>query len=128
MLFLDPHHSWSQVFDPPGGPDYDFPSSATDEAMINQLRCFSRLGTQWEHPFEGTIIRIPLRNASQARQSEISDVETNANDVRHSMDSFAHEMGSSGLLFLKSVQRIVLSINDEQSTEVEVTNRHDLIG
>lgn len=96
--------------------------------MINQLRCFSFFGTEWEHPFGGTIIRIPLRSASQARRSEISKIETTTNDVQNSMDSFAHDMGSSGLLFLKSVQRIVLSVNDEQLNEVEVINRHDLTG
>jgi sacsin len=96
--------------------------------MINQLRWFSLLNTEWEHPFDGTIIRIPLRSATQARWSEISKTETMTNDVQDSMDSFAHEMGSSGLLFLKSVQRIVLSINDEQLNEVEVINRHDLTG
>ena len=94
--------------------------------MINQLRCFSLLGTEWEHPFDGTIIRIPLRSASQARRSEISKVETITNDVEDSMNSFADEMGSSGLLFLKSVQRIVLSINDKQLNEVEVINRNEL--
>ena len=96
--------------------------------MINQLQCFSLFGTEWEHPFGGTIIRIPLRSASQARRSEISEVETTTDDVQNSMDSFADEMGSSGLLFLKSVQRIVLSVDDEQLNEVEVINRHDLTG
>ena len=96
--------------------------------MINQLHCFSLFSTEWKHPFGGTIIRIPLRSASQARRSEIFDVETTTDDVQKSMDSFADEMGSSGLLFLKSVQRIVLSVNDEQLNEVEVINRHDLTG
>ena len=96
--------------------------------MINQLGCFSLLCTDWEHPFDGTIIRIPLRNASQASRSEISKVETITNDIQDSMNSFANDLGSSGLLFLKSVQRIVLSINHEQLNEVEVINRHDLTG
>ena len=94
--------------------------------MMNQLHCFSLFNTNWELPFCGTIIRIPLRNASQALRSEISQVKTISDDVRDSMNSFADEMGSSGLLFLKSVQHIVLSINDEQLNEVEVINRHDL--
>ena len=96
--------------------------------MINQLRCFSLLGTEWDHSFDGTIIRIPLRTASQAMRSEICKVETTANHVQDSMNSFAHEIGPSGLLFLKSVQRIVLSINDEQLNEVDVINAHDLSG
>lgn len=43
------------------------------------------------------------------------------------MDSFAGEMGSNGLLFLKSVHRIVLSVDDQRLDEVEILNRHDLI-
>ncbi len=96
--------------------------------MINQLDCFSLVNTEWEHPFGGTIIRIPLRNASQAQRSEISKLETTEKDVQDSMESFANEMGSNGLLFLKSVRRIVLSINDKQLNEVEVINGHDLTG
>ena len=94
--------------------------------MMNQLHCFSLLNTEWEKPFCGTIIRIPLRNAYQALWSEISQKEIIPDDIRDSMNIFADEMGSSGLLFLKSVQRIALSINDEQLNEVEVVNRHDL--
>lgn len=127
LLFLDPHHSWSRTFDPPGGPDYDFPASAKDEAMANQLRCFSLINSRWECPFDGTIIRIPLRNMSQAKWSEISSKEASIHNVRYSMDSFAGEMGSNGLLFLRSVHRIVLSVDDQRLDEVEILNRQDLI-
>jgi len=126
LLFLDPHHSWSRGFDPPGGPEYDFPVSATDEAMTNQLRCFSLINTEWQQPFQGTIIRIPLRNALQAKRSEISTKETTTDDIAHSLNSFAEEMGSDGLLFLNSVQRIVLSVDDKQLNEIEITNGDDL--
>lgn len=96
--------------------------------MANQLACFSRLNTEWEHPFPGTVIRIPLRNATQAERSEIKKEEATPSDVKDSIDSFAKDMGSSGLLFLKSVRRIVLFIDDERVNEVEVINKHDLIG
>ena len=128
LLFLDPHHSWSRIFDPPGGPEYDFPASAMDEAIANQLRCFSLINSGWECPFDGTVIRIPLRNTSQAERSEISTRETSTYDVQSAMDSFANEMGSNGLLFLKSVQRIVLSIDSQQLDEVEIVNRQNLVG
>ncbi|MCJ1247903.1 hypothetical protein MMC30_005118 [Trapelia coarctata] len=95
--------------------------------MANQLRCFSLINTEWEHPFNGTVIRIPLRNTSQEKRSEISTKEASIRDVRYSMDSFANEMGSNGLLFLRSVQRIVLSVDDQRLNEVEIVNRHDLI-
>ena len=94
--------------------------------MTNQLRCFSLINTEWQRPFYGTIIRIPLRNASQAKKSEISTKETTTDDIEHSLNSFAEEMGSDGLLFLNSVQRIVMSIDDKQVNEIEVTNGADL--
>ena len=94
--------------------------------MTNQLHCFSLINTEWQLPFHGTIIRIPLRNASQAKRSEISTKETTTDDIEHSLNSFAEEMGSDGLLFLNSVQRIVLSVDDKQLNEIEVTNGHGL--
>lgn len=94
--------------------------------MANQLHCFSLINTEWQHPFRGTIIRIPLRNASQAKRSEISKKETTTDDIERSLNTFAEEMGSDGLLFLNSVQRIVLSVDDKQLNEIEVTNEHDL--
>ena len=65
LLCLDLHHSWWHVFDPPGDPDYDFPAASADECMINQLKCFALLNEDWDHPFVGTIIRIPLRTPSR---------------------------------------------------------------
>jgi sacsin len=96
--------------------------------MANQLGSFSLINTEWECPFNGTIIRIPLRTTSQAEQSEISKKEASIHDVQCAMESFASDMGSSGLIFLKSVKRIVLSIDDQRLDEVEIVNRHDLIG
>ena len=126
LLFLDPHHSWSRNFDPPGGPDYDFPASANDNAMANQLHCFSLINSEWGCPFDGTIIRIPLRNTSQAEWSEISTKEASTDDIQRAMNSFANEMGSNGLLFLKSVQHIELSVDNQRIDEVEVLNKHDV--
>lgn len=94
--------------------------------MITQLDGFSLVNTEWDRPFMGTIIRIPLRNASQAAVSEISNKETTTDDVRDALNSFADDMGSNGLLFLKSVRRIVLSINDQLMTEVKITSKDSL--
>lgn len=96
--------------------------------MANQLRCFSLINLGWERPFKGTIIRIHLRNTSQAKRSEIFSKKASIHDVRYSMDSFAGEMGSNGLLFLKSVHRIVLSVDHQRLDEVEILDEHDLIG
>lgn len=95
--------------------------------MINQLRCFSLLKNDWSHPFDGTIIRIPLRTPSQAEGSKISNKPTATDEILSAMDSFAAEMGSEGLLFLKSVQRIVLEADHERRDEVNIVNGKDLI-
>lgn len=94
--------------------------------MINQLECFSLVNTEWERDFHGTIIRLPLRNASQAPRSDISKTETTVDDVRNAIDTFASEMGSNGLLFLRSVRRIVLAVRGEHLGEIEVINQQDL--
>lgn len=96
--------------------------------MANQLHFFSLINTRWDCPFDGTIIRIPLRNTWQAERSDISMRETSTHDVRSAMDSFAAEMGSNGLLFLNSVQRIVLSVDGQRLDEVEIVNQHELVG
>jgi hypothetical protein len=54
--------------------------------------------------------RFPITNVL-GRLHSIKEASTH--DVRYAMDSFANDMGSNGLLSLKSVQRIVLSIDDQ---------------
>jgi hypothetical protein len=94
--------------------------------MINQLRCFSLLNEDWDKAFKGTIIRMPLRTTSHAGRSEISTESTSPEDILRSMHSFADEIGSEGLLFLKSVQQIVLEVNRECLNKIEITNGNDL--
>lgn len=94
--------------------------------MGNQLEAFSQINNVWSAPFDGTIIRIPLRTKSQAAKSDIRRVETTIEDVMKSMDGFAAEMGLNALLFLKSVQRIVLTLNQKQLHEVKILNLVDI--
>lgn len=110
------------------GPDYDFPAASADECMTNQLRCFSLVNDDWNHPFDGTIIRMPLRTPSQAERSEISNKPTVTNEILSAMDRFAAEMGSEVLFFLQSVQSIVLEDDHERRGEVNIVNGRDLIG
>jgi sacsin len=95
--------------------------------MINQLKCFSLLNDDWNHPFVGSIIRIPLRTPSQAERSEISNKATATDDVLSAMDRFATEMGSEGLLFLKSIQKIILEVDHEQRDEINIVHRNESI-
>ncbi|KAF8247792.1 hypothetical protein K440DRAFT_550295 [Wilcoxina mikolae CBS 423.85] len=117
LLLLDPHESWSR--DPnigePGGPVYDFVENAQEEVMINQLSPFKKIFTDFSRPFEGTIIRLPLRTADQAKTSKILDLDpkpTEIADIKEVFNSFAAEISES-LLFLRNVSSITLRIGDE---------------
>lgn len=96
--------------------------------MANHLRTFALLNSEWDRPFIGTIIRIPLRSKCQAKLSEISLKETSIPDIRFSMDRFATEMGFNGLLFLKSVHQIELCVDNQQLNKIEILNKQGLIG
>ena len=71
LLILDPHHSWTQGFNPPGGPEYSFVKDAHYPAMKNQMEAFSTIIKDFSTPYPGTVVRIPLR--TPAEHSEISD-------------------------------------------------------
>ena len=127
LLLLDPHESWSKGNDPAGGPYYDFPSCSQEVEMVNQLEAFSLINQEWGCPFPGTIIRIPLRTTSQAPLSDIVSNPTSIEDVKSAMDSFVAEMGESALLFLKSVRRMILHVDNQQLHEVRVLNDQEIV-
>ncbi|KAI9812928.1 MAG: hypothetical protein M1827_004446 [Pycnora praestabilis] len=122
LLLLDPHHSWSSSFSVPGGPCYDFTQCPNDQAMGNQLAAYSSINYSWEQPFNGTIIRIPLRTQSQADCSAIRKEHTTNVEVHSSMESFALEMRLTGLLFLKNVQEVTLFVDKELLASTKVIN------
>ncbi|MCJ1404884.1 hypothetical protein MMC11_008110 [Xylographa trunciseda] len=126
LLFLDPHHSWSATWYPPGGPEWDFTAHAQDDAMKNQLSAYSSLFSDFNRPLEGTIVRIPLRTALQAQESAICDEETTISAVQSSMEGFGREIYQGGLLFLRNVIKVSLSVDMEQLTSTEVVNTSEL--
>ncbi len=91
--------------------------------MRNQLSSYSSFPFEFDAPLDGTIVRIPLRTAVQARKSAIRDQETTISDVRDSMEGFATEVQQGGLLFLKSVTKVSLFVNDDRLGSTEVTNK-----
>ena len=126
LFFLDPHHSWSASWDPPGGPEWDFTAHAQDDAMRNQLSAYSLFPFEFNRPLDGTIVRIPLRTGAQARKSAIRDQETTILDVQSSMEGFATEVHQGGLLFLKSVGKVSLSVDDEKLASTEIANKTEV--
>ncbi len=60
----------------------------------------------------GTVIRIPLRTAAQARKSQISNRETTVSEMRKVLSSFATEFENYGLLFMKNVGKLEVTAKD----------------
>ena len=126
LFFLDPHHSWSAAWDPPGGPEWDFTAHVQDNAMINQLSAYSSFLSEFNRPLDGTIVRIPLRTAAQAGKSAIRDQRTTVSDVQSSMEGFATEVHQGGLLFLKNVTKVSLLVDDKHLAITEVMNTSEV--
>jgi sacsin len=115
------------LYDPPGGPEWDFTDKGEDDAMSNQLSAYSLFPFEFNSPLDGTIVRIPLRTAAQAKKSDICAEETTISDVRSSMEGFATEIHHGGLLFLKSIMKVSLSIGMKHLASTEVTNKSEVI-
>lgn len=95
--------------------------------MKNQLTAYSSFLHRFDCPFEGTIIRIPLRTPLQAQESAIRDQETTILDVQSSMEGFGTEIRQGGLLFLRNVTKVVLSVDDKCFASTEVMNKSEVV-
>ena len=62
-----------------------------------------------DEPFNGTVIRIPLRNKNQTLKSEISWRFTSASDIQDVLRTFAKEFGKNGLLFMRNVTKLQIA-------------------
>ncbi|KAA8910606.1 hypothetical protein FN846DRAFT_775017 [Sphaerosporella brunnea] len=120
LLILDPHETWSRDVGEPGGPLWDFVENHQEPEMANQLAPFRCLINDFSRPYEGTIIRLPLRTAEQAARSEIvRDLErksTGFEDIKEVFESFSTEMVEY-LLFLRHISSIRLKIGNEVFAE-----------
>lgn len=126
LLLLDPHETWSREVSQPGGPMYDFVESCNEPEMINQLVPFRPIVENISQPFDGTVIRIPLRTASQALTTKILDLERNPTkvaDLKSVFEKFATEMAES-LLFLRHITSITLKIGDEDYAQA-IARKYD---
>ncbi|KAG9233666.1 hypothetical protein BJ875DRAFT_484948 [Amylocarpus encephaloides] len=121
LLILDPHERWSR-----GGPRYDFVASSKEPEMINHLKAFQAFMKKSDEALDGTIIRIPLRTATQAASSEISNRETMVSEVQDVLQKFATEFGKSGLLFMKNIDYITIGSTDGDNFELSVVDAEDV--
>ncbi|PWW74714.1 hypothetical protein C7212DRAFT_211494 [Tuber magnatum] len=122
LLLLDPHKTWSSEIGFPGGPLYDFVDSCDEPEMRNQLSAFDSILKSYDTAFEGTIIRLPLRNEAQARRSEIVEdhLSTSQKDIEEVFQLYTNELAES-LLFLRNLRSITLRIDDTIFAKAEST-------
>jgi sacsin len=120
LLILDPHHGWTSRYSDPGGPVYDFVENAV--ALNNQLVAFSPILKDFNRPFEGTVIRIPLRTSEQAKDSKIRQQETTPSEIAKVMQDFANEFRVTGLLFMKNVEEISIVPGEEPPISICIYN------
>ena len=110
---LDPHKAWSSEIGFPGGPLYDFVANSNEPEIKNHLTAFDCILGSYNTAFEGTIIRLPLRDSDQAKRSEIVEdhVSTSQKDIEDVFQLFTNELVES-LLFLRNLRSITLRIDD----------------
>ncbi|KAG0135098.1 hypothetical protein HOY82DRAFT_632883 [Tuber indicum] len=124
LLWLDPHKSWSSEIGFPGGPLYDFVADSNEPEINNQLHAFRSVLKSYDTGFQGTIIRLPLRNEDQAKKSEIHQLPTSKQDIEDAFQLFANELPES-LLFLRNLRSITLRIDDNILAKAKSTIRNE---
>ena len=90
------------------------------------MKTFSAFDIPRSQPFDGTIIRIPLRTKAQAATSKIVDREVTLDQISKALSLLGHEVRQGGLLFLKHIRRMVVRIDDEVLWKVEIQGRDAL--
>jgi sacsin len=101
---------------------WDFVAHGENVEIRNQMRGFSAIMKEFDKPYNGTIIRIPLRTELQAEASEICKKPTTVSDVDAVLKNFASEFGTSGLLFMKNIERIEIEIGDNVAFTIKICN------
>ncbi|KAL8825255.1 MAG: hypothetical protein Q9191_004524 [Dirinaria sp. TL-2023a] len=126
LLILDPHERWSVDCGTPGGPTWDVVKDSGSIEIQNHLKTFSLFDIPRSLPFDGTIIRIPLRTKAQAATSKIVDREVTTDQISEALSLLGYEAKQGGLLFLKHIRRMVVRIDKEVLWKVEIRG-HDTI-
>jgi sacsin len=122
LLILDPHHRWTKNFPNPGGPFYTFVQYAEGGAIRDQMAAFSTIMEEFDRPFNGTIVRIPLRTSDQATRSDIVQKEASISDIANVLRTFATDFRDAGLLFMKNIEQISIVIGEEPPINISIQN------
>ncbi|CZT03992.1 uncharacterized protein RAG0_10590 [Rhynchosporium agropyri] len=120
LLILDPHQDWSD-----GGPVYGFVEDSQEPEIKNQMGAYQSVMVHLDHPLDGTVIRILLRNASQTLKSDISTLSTTPTEIQEVLRSFSAEFGTYGLLFMRNVTKLAID-SAEMSLTIEMIADGDI--
>lgn len=119
---LDPHESWSKETGMSGGPVWDVVKDDCIEVQNHLKTLGSFNGLDLSKGVDQTIIRIPLRTESQAKISKIVGRVTTTQDIKKAFEEFGDEMKEGGLLFLKSICKIIIRIDSKTVAAIEIVD------
>ncbi|KIK66157.1 hypothetical protein GYMLUDRAFT_219036 [Collybiopsis luxurians FD-317 M1] len=115
LVIFDPHGEFDEF---EGGVSI----SIKDEMNRFQDQTDAFRGALTEVPFEGTVVRLPLRTHAEAQRSRIKPVETRIDHIRSLFHGFIENELPVALLFLKHVMFIELrEIGVDGSMTVKAT-------
>lgn len=83
----------------------------------HQLDAFSSVATDLSIPFNGTIVRLPLRTPGAAEKSNIKKTSTSPEEISRLFKQFAREELYHALLFLRHISSIELREVDIDGTD-----------
>ncbi|KAL8696938.1 MAG: hypothetical protein Q9224_002540, partial [Gallowayella concinna] len=122
LLFLDPHREWSPDC---GGPTYDILSFQGSVELQNHLKTFQQAKIDTSQAVDATVIRIPLRTASQAERSKIVNRQATVEEITKALYDLGQEIREGGMLFLRHVRRITAKIDGTILWEARNTGATD---
>lgn len=105
-----------------GGPAWDVVKDDCIEVQ-NHMKTFGSFNDlDLSKGIDQTIIRIPLRTKNQAKVSKIVERVTTTQDIEKAFEEFGDEMKEGGLLFLKSICKIIIRIDSNVMATIEIVD------
>lgn len=105
-----------------GGPAWDVVKDDCIEVQ-NHMKTFGSFNElDLSKGVDQTIIRIPLRTTNQAKVSRIFERVTTTHDIKNALEEFGDEMKEGGLLFLKSICKIIIRIDSNVMAAIEIVD------
>ncbi|CAH9144035.1 unnamed protein product [Cuscuta epithymum] len=89
------------------------------EQFPDQFSPFLHFGCDLQNPFQGTLFRFPLRNATAALRSQIKKEAYEPDDVLDLFASFARVVSETSL-FLKNVTNISIFVKERANSEMQL--------